>query len=91
MNSQQLKDFLDYVQKHNSWQSMISTQDEQTEKRKVIKYVRLNVDTRDGIAFGFDIVFSNIIRSKSRVSEEFFRVENEEDLKKVYAWLDEPV
>lgn len=88
MNSQQVKEFLDYLQKNNSWEAMI--QGQLTEiKRRVVKYVRMNIDTRDGIMFSITITFDNIIGNKG--NEESFRIENEEDLKRLYSWLEEEV
>lgn len=88
MNSQQVKEFLDYLQKNNSWEVMI--QGRLTEiKRRVVKYVRMNIDTRDGIMFSITITFDNIIGNKGR--EESFRIENEKDLKGLYSWLEEEV
>lgn len=88
MNSQQVKEFLDYLQKNNSWEAMI--QGQLTEiKRRIVKYVRMNIDTRDGIMFSITITFDNIIGNKGR--EESFRIENEKDLKGLYSWLEEEV
>ena len=88
MNSQQVKEFLDYLQKNNSWEAMIHGQLTEI-KRRVVKYVRMNIDTRDGIMFSITITFDNIIGNKSR--EESFRIENEKDLKDLYNWLEEEV
>lgn len=88
MNSQQVKEFLDYLQKNNSWEAMIHGQLTEI-KRRVVKYVRMNIDTRDGIMFSITITFDNIIGNKGR--EESFRIENEEDLKRLYSWLEEEV
>ena len=90
MNSQQVKEFLDYLQKNNSWEAMIHGQLTKVKvKKKIIKYVRMNIDTRDGIMFSITITFDNIIGSKGR--EESFRIENEKDLKDLYNWLEEEV
>ena len=88
MNSQQVKEFLDYLQKNNSWEAMIHGQLTEI-KRRVVKYVRMNIDTRDGIMFSITITFDNIIGNKDR--EESFRIENEKDLKGLYSWLEEEV
>lgn len=88
MNSQQVKEFLDYLQKNNSWEVMIHGRLTKV-KKKIIKYVRMNIDTRDGIMFSITITFDNIIGSKGR--EESFRIENEKDLKELYNWLEEEV
>lgn len=88
MNSQQVKEFLDYLQKNNSWEAMIHGQLTEI-KRRVVKYVRMNIDTRDGIMFSITITFDNIIGNKGR--EESFRIESEEDLKGLYSWLEEEV
>ena len=90
MNSQQVKEFLDYLQKNNSWEAMIHGQLTKAKvKKKIIKYVRMNIDTRDGIMFSITITFDNIIGNKGK--EESFRIENEEDLKGLYNWLEEEV
>lgn len=88
MNSQQVKEFLDYLQKNNSWEAMIQGQLTKV-KKKIVKYVRMNIDTRDGIMFSITITFDNIIGNKGR--EESFRIENEKDLKDLYNWLEEEV
>lgn len=88
MNSQQVKEFLDYIQANNSWECMIKGQLCGVKKR-IIKYIRMNIDTRDGIMFSITITFDNIINNKGK--EESFRIENEEDLKKLYEWLEEEV
>ena len=88
MNSQQVKEFLDYLQKNNSWEAMIHGQLTEI-KRRVVKYVRMNIDTRDGIMFSITITFDTIIGNKDR--EESFRIENEKDLKGLYSWLEEEV
>ena len=88
MNSQQVKEFLDYLQKNNSWEAMIHGQLTEI-KRRVVKYVWMNIDTRDGIMFSITITFDNIIGNKGR--EESFRIENEKDLKGLYSWLEEEV
>lgn len=81
MNSQDLKDLIDYVMKNNSWKEASYI----FHKRKQPKYLdfklEFTLDTRDGIIF-----FLNFRHSGK---DESFSVENKDDLKKVYEWLDE--
>lgn len=81
MNSQDLKDLIDYVMKNNSWKECSCL----FHKRKQPKYLdfklQFTLDTRDGIIFS--ITFRQSGEDKS------FWVENQSDLKEVYKWLDE--
>ena len=45
MNSQELKDLLDYIQKNNSWEHMAEAFDRD---RYVFKYIDICYDTREG-------------------------------------------
>ena len=81
MNSQDLKNLIDYVMKNNSWKECSFFY----EGRKQPKYLDFKLwftlDTRDGIIF--------YLKTRHSGKEKSFRVENQNDLKKVYKWLDE--
>lgn len=81
MTSKELKDLIDYVMKNNSWKEYSYF----FHKRKQPKYLdfelKFTLDTRDGIIFS--------ITSRHSGEDKSFWVENKEDLKKVYEWLDE--
>lgn len=80
MNSQDLKDLLDYVMEHNSWKQYSALM----KNRKMPKYLDFRLwftlDTRDGIIFYLKVRHSGKDRS--------FRIETKEDLNKFYKWLD---
>lgn len=80
MNSQDLKDLIDYVMENNSWKEMSYL----FQRRKQPKYLDFKLyftlDTRDGIIF--------YLKCRHSGEDKSFRVENKEDLKKVYEWLD---
>lgn len=81
MTTDDLKELLDYIMQNNSWKEM----NYYNCRRKQPKYLdfklQFTLDTRDGIIFS--ITFRHSGEDKS------FWVENKEDLKKVYEWLDE--
>lgn len=80
MNSQDLKDLLDYVMEHNSWKKCSAFM----ENRKMPKYLDFRLwftlDTRDGIIFYLKVRHSG--------KDKSFRIETKEDLNKFYKWLD---
>lgn len=77
MNSKDLKDFIDYIMKNNSWKAFSHL----LRDRKQYKYIDLRLDTRDGKIFY--ISFEDYSENKQE-----FRIENKKDLKKLYKWLD---
>lgn len=81
MNSQDLKDFIDYVMKNNSWKEM----NYYNCRRKQPKYLDFKLgftlDTRDGIIF--------YLKTRNSGKDKSFRIENKNDLEKVYEWLNE--
>lgn len=81
MTSQDLKDLIDYVMGNNSWKECSYL----FHRRKQPKYLdfelKFTLDTRDGIIFHIKFRYSR--------EDKSFWVENKEDLKKVYEWLDE--
>lgn len=81
MNSQDLKDLIDYVMENNSWEECSYL----FHKRKQPKYLdfelKFTLDTRDGIIFH--------IKFRHSGEDKSFWVENKDDLKEVYKWLDE--
>lgn len=81
MTSEDLKDLIDYVMKNNSWKEMNYNNCNRKRPKYLDFELKFTLDTRDGIIF--HIKFRNSGEDKS------FWVENKEDLKKVYEWLDE--
>jgi hypothetical protein len=85
LTPQELKDLLEYIQKNNSWDNMYEIISAHP-KRKIIKYVRFSVDTRQGDIWC--ITFDNLIGAKE--NESTFRTEKDYNLKdKIYEWLNE--
>lgn len=80
MNSQDLKDLIDYVMENNSWKECSYLY----KRRKQPKYLdfklSFTLDTRDGIIF--------YLKFRHSGKDKSFRVENKKDLAKVYEWLD---
>lgn len=81
MTSQDLKDLINYVMKNNSWKECSYLFHERKQPKYLDFKLAFTLDTRDGIIFS--ITFRHFREDKS------FWVENKEDLKKVYEWLDE--
>ena len=78
-------ELLDYIAKNNGWKNHIdrmcdSTRDKTKEFRHelLFKYVDITFDTRDNQIFVINF----------RESKKKFFINNEEDLQKVYEWLD---
>ena len=83
MTPEQCLELMNYIQENNSWGD--NMYENTCERHRIaIKYVRFCLDTRDGKVWSvrFD---PGDIRTKD------FRVECENDLKDVYAWLDEDI
>ena len=82
MNIEKLFELLRYIMKFNSWYNLYPNL---KNGRRCHKYIDFSFDTRDGtiwqITFREDGGFT-LKESKT------FRLENEEDLKKVYEFLD---
>lgn len=80
MNSQDLKDLIDYIMEHNSWKNCSAFM----ENRKMPKYLDFKlwftVDTRDGIIF--------YLKTRQSGKDRSFRIETKEDLKILYKWLE---
>ena len=82
MTSQEFSELLDYVKSNNSWgDNMYEVCHER--KRRAIKYVVGMFDSRDGTIYKIQF------RSQTHGEDKDFRVENAEEIKAVYAWLDE--
>ena len=78
MNSQDLKDLIDYVMQNNSWKECSAL-----DGRKMPKYLDFKLwftlDTRDGIIF--------YIKTRNSGKDKSFRIENQKDLDDFYRWL----
>lgn len=81
MNSQDLKDLIDYVMKNNSWKEMSYLNCRRKQPKYLDFKLWFTLDTRDGIVF--------YLKTRSSGKDKSFRVENKKDLEKVYEWLDE--
>ncbi len=82
MTPRQFAELLEYIKKNNCWgPGMYEVVHERN--RKAVKYVDACFDSRDGL------VWSITFREGAN-QDKSFRIESENDLKKVYAWLDEP-
>lgn len=84
MTPKQFAELLDYIKENNSWG------DKMYEvccvrNRRSVKYVDAVFDSRDGT------VWHITFRSSTCGENKVFRVENENDIKKVYEYLDEKV
>lgn len=79
MNSQDLKNLIDYVMANNSWKNLSAM-----ENRKMPKYLDFQVfftlDTRDGIVFS--------LTTRQSGKDNSFRIETKKDLEQFYNWLD---
>lgn len=79
MNSQDLKNLIDYVMANNSWKNFSAM-----ENRKMPKYLDFQVfftlDTRDGIVFS--------LTTRQSGKDNSFRIETKKDLEQFYNWLD---
>ena len=84
MTPKQFAELLDYIKENNSWgDNMYEICCER--KRRAIKYVDAIYDSRDGT------IWSVKFRSQTHGKDKTFRIENENDIKKVYEYLDEEV
>jgi hypothetical protein len=83
MTPKQLAELLEYIKTNNCW-GIDMYEINYERNRRAIKYVDASFDSRDGLVWRLEF------RSVTGVGEMTFRVENENDLKKVYEWLDEP-
>lgn len=84
MTPKQFSELLEYIKKNNSWgEKMYEINIER--KRRAIKYVDAIFDSRDGT------IWSIKFRSQTHGKDKTFRIENENDIKKLYEYLDENV
>lgn len=84
MTPKQFAELLDYIKENNSWgEKMYEINIER--KRRAIKYVDAVFDSRDGTVWHLKF------RSPTHGKDRDFRIENENDIKKVYEYLDERV
>lgn len=84
MTPKQFSELLEYITANNCW-GMNMYEINHYRNRKAVKYVDATYDSRDGL------VWNLTFRSVTGEENKSFRVENENDLKKVYKWLDEPL
>jgi hypothetical protein len=83
MNSQDLKDLIDYVMKNNSWKEMNYYNCHRKQPKYLDFRLWFTLDTRDGIIF--------YLKTRHSGKDKSFRVENKKDLEKVYEWLNSEV
>lgn len=84
MSPKQFAELLDYIKENNSWgEKMYEVCCERN--RRAVKYVDAVFDSRDGTVWHLKF------RSPTHGNDREFRIENEEDIKKVYEYLDEKV
>lgn len=81
MTSQDLKDLIDYVMKNNSWKECSYLFYNRKQPKYLDFKLEFTLDTRDGIIF--------FIKFRHSGEDKSFWVENKEDLKEIYKWLDE--
>lgn len=81
MNSQNLKNLIDYIMENNSQKEASYI----LRGRRQYKYVDFRLDTRDGN------IYSVIFKNGGNTDAVKFDIETERDLEKLYAWLDEEV
>lgn len=79
MNSQDIKNLIDYVMENNSWKKYSALYG-----RKAPKYLDFKLwftlDTRDGIIF--------YLKTRQGGKDKSFRIEDKKDLKEFYKWLE---
>ena len=84
MSPKQLSELLEYIKANNSWG--IDMYDINIiRNRRAVKYVDACFDSRDGS------VWRITFRSVTGCEDKTFRVENQDALREVYKWLDEPL
>ena len=84
MTPKQYAELLEYITKNNGWG--IDMYVNRCERhRRVFKYIDASFDSRDGHIWRIDF------REGSGHANKSFRIENEADIKAVYAYLDEEV
>ena len=86
MTPKQFAELLDYIRENNSWgEKMYEVCS--IRKRRAIKYVDSVFDSRDGTVWY--IKFRSVLGDTTE--DIIFRIENEDDIKKVYSYLNEKV
>lgn len=78
MTIKQYAELLEYIFKNNGW-NINAIQDNLDCRKPMIKYVDSSFDTRDGHIWS--------IKLRGMSEEKSFRVETDEQLAKVYEWL----
>ena len=86
LNFNELKELLEYIKEKHSWENMYEIHSNHP-KRKIIKYVRFSMDTRENDIW--NIAFDGI-QNNNGINEVIFRTEMNYNLKdKIYEWLKE--
>ena len=84
MTPKQYAELLEYIKANNSWgDKMYEINIERN--RKAIKYIDATFDSRDAKVWHLKF------RSVTGEQDKTFRIECENDIKKVYEWLDKPM
>lgn len=81
MTPQEFAKLLNYIRENNSWGAKMYEVNIER-KRRAVKYVDANFDSRDGRVW--QITFRSCVPDGT-VS---FIIESEQDVKAIYAWLD---
>lgn len=84
MTIDQLSDLLKSIMRNNSWKQCSSLFTGKRQPKYIDTTIEFTMDTRDGMIF-------HISFRESRKDIKTFRVENENDLKEVYEYLDEVI
>lgn len=83
MTPKQLCELLEYIIENNGWQHLYSA----TRKgRKCFKYLDFSFDTRDGHIWQIHFRANGAF---NLTEEKTFKIESDEDIKAIYAFLDE--
>ncbi len=83
MTPDKLIELLNYIMQNNSWQNLYVNACEK--HRPCFKYIDFSFDTRDGHIWQITFRENGAFNFKEKKT---FRIENENDLKEVYKFLD---
>ena len=85
MTPEKLLELLKYIMENNGWQNLYENSFDK--RRACFKYVDCSLDTRDGKVW--KLMLREGVGVGVNMKEAIdFRIENDEDLKKVYEFLD---